>query len=272
MMCRNQPLQGHVRAIAIFFMCLTGISLFCLVLKLAKSNRHDPLKHFMGTGRNDIIGGIVLLTVKMITCGILYAATENRKKLYLYPFMIWHCLEIFGCLVLIFYGGYLLFTDYDSTKWKVSVYILSALSVAILDSWFMFTVVSFYKELSKEPHETQGMYPVDVELHTKSYGDIYNEQSLNNDRCNRGYGQFDSQPIANTAQPYHQSDRRHQTNAKGYEDVYGQQGQYNENANTYYHNQPTNVTQQSQMMYETPQVPGYSGPAPKLYTSPYYNY
>ena len=101
-MWRSQPLQGHVRAIATAFMCLTGLVLFCLILKLAKTNRNNPFQHFTGAGRNDITAMIILLVLKLLTCVLLYFGSERRKKVYLYPFVLWHFLETLACICLLY--------------------------------------------------------------------------------------------------------------------------------------------------------------------------
>ena len=147
---------------------------------------------------------------------------------------------------------------------------LAALSLAILNSWFLYTVVSFYKEISKESLEIQDTFPLDVELHAKSYGDVYNEQYRNNDTYNPGYGQPGSHPSRSTAQLYHQSDGHPQANTSGYGDIYGQHGQYLENRQL--HNQHIPVRQPNEMMYESPRLQGYDGPTPSFYTSPHVNY
>ena len=229
MLCRSQPLQGHVRAIAIAFMCLTGIVLFCLVLKVAKSNRHDPLAHFTGTGRNDVIGGIVLLSIKLATCGVLHLATENRKVLYLYPFIVWHCLETVGCIAGIFYCGYITFGGSDVEPWKISVVALVLLCVAILNVWIVTTVISFYKEISKESVQTQDGYPIDVEFHTKGFGDIPSRPNRIEERNVQCYNEYGHQTMAQIEgrQLHQQRDRPVPSSSKGYEDLYRQQDQFN---------------------------------------------
>ena len=231
MMCRSQPLQGHVRAIAIAFMSLTGIVLFCLVLKLAKTNRHNPLANFTGEGRHEVLIGIVVLSIKMVTCGILNHGAEKRKLIYLYPFIIWHILEAVGCIAGVFYGGYLITVGNDeTTTWTISVAILSLLCLAILDTWLIYTVISFYQEIRKEAVQNQEAFPVDVEFYSKGYNDIPGRPNGGVDQHNMtGYNEFgyNALPTNDGHQLHHQQrDRTGPMNNKVYDDRYRQPNQY----------------------------------------------
>ena len=224
MMCCRQPLQGHVRAIAIAFMSLTGIVLFCLILKVAKTNRHDPLSNLTGEGRNDVLAGIVVLTVKLITCFVLNAGADKRKIMYLYPFIIWHILEAIGLLVGVCYGAYLIIKGNEEVStWTISAASLGALCVAIIDTWLISTVISFLQEIKKEAVQNQDSFPVDVDLYTKGYdaqGRSPNRHSDHN--MPPGYNEYGYHAVG-TSDGHHlinPRDRNIPINNKGYDDLY----------------------------------------------------
>lgn len=224
MMCCRQPLQGHVRAIAIAFMSLTGIVLFCLILKVAKTNRHDPLSNLTGEGRNDVLAGIVVLTVKLITCFVLNAGADKRKIMYLYPFIIWHILEAIGLLVGVCYGAYLIIKGNEEVStWTISAAALGALCVAIIDTWLISTVISFLQEIKKEAVQNQDSFPVDVDLYTKGYdaqGRSPNRHSDHN--MPPGYNEYGYHAVG-TSDGHHlinPRDRNIPINNKGYDDLY----------------------------------------------------
>jgi len=225
MICCRQPLQGHVRAIAIAFMSLTGIVLFCLILKVAKTNRHDPLSNFSGEGRNDVLGGIVVLSFKMVTCVVLNVGAEKRKIIYLYPFIIWHSLEAIGLLVGVFYGGYLIIngTEEPST-WTISAAVLGALCVAIIDTWLISTVISFYQEIKKEAVQNNDSFPVDVDFYSKGYNDAQGRSTNrhNDHKMAPGYNEYGYHSVG-TNEIHHLIDPRERNipiNNKGYDDLY----------------------------------------------------
>ena len=224
MMCCRQPLQGHVRAIAIAFMSLTGIVLFCLILKVAKTNRHDPLSNLTGEGRNDVLAGIVVLTVKLVTCFVLNAGADKRKIMYLYPFIIWHILEAIGLLVGVCYGAYLIIKGNEEVStWTISAAALGALCVAIIDTWLISTVISFLQEIKKEAVQNQDSFPVDVDLYTKGYdaqGRSPNRHSDHN--MSSGYNEYGYHAVG-TSDGHHlinPRDRNIPINNKGYDDLY----------------------------------------------------
>ena len=224
MMCCRQPLQGHVRAIAIAFMSLTGIVLFCLILKVAKTNRHDPLSNLTGEGRNDVLAGIVVLTVKLVTCFVLNAGADKRKIMYLYPFIIWHILEAIGLLVGVCYGAYLIIKGNEEVStWTISAAALGALCVAIIDTWLISTVISFLQEIKKEAVQNQDSFPVDVDLYTKGYdaqGRSPNRHSDHN--MPPGYNEYGYHAVG-TSDGHHlinPRDRNIPINNKGYDDLY----------------------------------------------------
>ena len=224
MICCRQPLQGHVRAIAIAFMSLTGIVLFCLILKVAKTNRHDPLSNLTGEGRNDVLAGIVVLTVKLITCFVLNAGADKRKIMYLYPFIIWHILEAIGLLVGVCYGAYLIIKGNEEVStWTISAASLGALCVAIIDTWLISTVISFLQEIKKEAVQNQDSFPVDVDLYTKGYdaqGRSPNRHSDHN--MPPGYNEYGYHAVG-TSDGHHlinPRDRNIPINNKGYDDLY----------------------------------------------------
>ena len=224
MMCCRQPLQGHVRAIAIAFMSLTGIVLFCLILKVAKTNRHDPLSNLTGEGRNDVLAGIVVLTVKLVTCFVLNAGADKRKIMYLYPFIIWHILEAIGLLVGVCYGAYLIIKGNEEVStWTITAASLGALCVAIIDTWLISTVISFLQEIKKEAVQNQDSFPVDVDLYTKGYdaqGRSPNRHSDHN--MPPGYNEYGYHAVG-TSDGHHlinPRDRNIPINNKGYDDLY----------------------------------------------------
>ena len=222
----QQPLQGHVRAIATAFMSLTGLVLFCLILKLAKTNRNNPLQHLTGTGRNDITALIVLLALKLVTCVLLFFGSERRKKVYLYPFVIWHFVETPACIVTIFYGVYLLFKAQSNNSWEVSFVILLALVEAILDIWFLNIVISFYQELSKESLQTQNEFPIDAEFYAKGYGDVPTQPHAYKQESTYRRDEIGFQQSKSNGQPYRKSNTHQLIDSKGYETHYGQHNQY----------------------------------------------
>ena len=285
-MCRSQPLQGHVRAIAIAFMSLTGIVLFCLVLKLAKTNRHDPLANFTGQGRNEVLVGIVVLAIKMVTCAVLNHGAERRKLIYLYPFIIWHILEAVGCIAGVFYGGYLITIRNDDTTWQISVVILALLCLAIIDTWLVYTVISFYQEVRKEAVQNQQAFPVDVEFYSKGYGDTPGRSNRADQRNMSGYNEYGYTEVATNDGHYQQRDRTVAMNNKGYDDIYRQPNNYN---HTSKHNQRVSFNLQSnqylpsntsnEMLYTQSNAPiqnqpysGHDGPNRNVLPSSHFNY
>ena len=224
MMCCRQPLQGHVRAIAIAFMSLTGIVLFCLILKVAKTNRHDPLSNLTGEGRNDVLAGIVVLTVKLITCFVLNAGADKRKIMYLYPFIIWHILEAIGLLVGVCYGAYLIIKGNEEVStWTITAASLGALCVAIIDTWLISTVISFLQEIKKEAVQNQDSFPVDVDLYTKGYDAQGRSPNRHSDQnMPPGYNEYGYHAVG-TSDGHHlinPRDRNIPINNKGYDDLY----------------------------------------------------
>ena len=225
MICCRQPLQGHVRAIAIAFMSLTGIVLFCLILKVAKTNRHDPLSNFSGEGRNDVLGGIVVCSFKMVSCVVLNVGAEKRKIIYLYPFIIWHSLEAIGLLVGVFYGGYLIiYGTEEASTWTISAAVLGALCVAIIDTWLISTVISFYQEIKKEAVQNNDSFPVDVDFYSKGYNDAQGRSPNRNNhhKMAPGYNEYGYHAVG-TNESHHLIDPRDRNipiNNKGYDDLY----------------------------------------------------
>ena len=296
MLCRSQPLQGFVRAIAIAFMSLTGVVLFCLVLKLAKTNRQNPVLNFTGQGPNDIIGGIVVLSIKLVTCGVLHVGAEQRKLLYLYPFIIWHCLEIVGCLSGVFYCGYLVFGRGDPATWTVSVAVIAAICVSIIDVWLVYTVIAFYQEIKKEAVQNQESFPVDVDLYSKGYSDSSGRPNRFDERGPMtGYGEHGYQPVnTRDGHPPMQPPgdfRQNPMMNKGYDDIYSNRQSYqhqhtppnknnqrvsfNLQSNQYLpSNHPSNempFTQQ-QPAIQNPSHMGYDRPNRSVFPSTQFNY
>jgi len=231
MLCRNQPLQGHVRAIAIAFMCLTGIVLFCLVLKLAKTNRHDPLANFTGKGSNDVLGGIVISSIKFATCVVLQFGAEKRKLIYLYPFIVWHCLEVVSCIAGVFYGGYLVVSQNENINWTMSLVVLGALCVAIVDIWLVCTVISFHQEIRKEATQNQDLFPAgNVQFHSKGYDDIQgrSNRAMGGDHNMMGYNEQGYQAVRTSDFNQRVVIEPLPMNNQGYGDLYGKQNQYHQ--------------------------------------------
>lgn len=284
MMCRSQPLQGHVRAIAIAFMSLTGIVLFCLVLKLAKTNRHDPLANFTGGGRNEVLFGIVVLSIKMVTCAVLNHGADKRKLIYLYPFIIWHILEAVGCIVGVCFGGYLISVGSDETTLTISVAILALLCMAIIDTWLIYTVVSFFQEVRKDAVQSQDAFPVDVEFYSKGYGDIPGRPN-GVDQCNiSGFNEFGYTTLATNdghQLHYQQRDRTGPMNNKVYDDLYpatasknNQRVSFNLQSNQYLPSNSSNETvyTQSNASIQNQAYTGHDRPNKNVFSSSHSNY
>ena len=136
-------------------------------------------------------------------------------------------MEAVGCIVGVFYGAYLITAGSDETTWTISVAILALLCLAIIDTWLIYTVISFYQEIRKEAVQNQEAFPVDVEFYTKGYGDIAGRPNGVDQRNMTGYNEYGYTSLAtNDGHQLHYQQQRDRTgpgmNNKVYDDLYNQ--------------------------------------------------